>query len=124
MFTSDNGWSTTSAPLSAPNAYFEATFDAPAGTPYAVWLRIQATANSKYNDSFWVQFSDALAGGTPVHPIGSTSGLLVNLEPCYACGVSGWGWQNGLHPSPQAPVWPMQAFRDRFLGAFGSRATR
>ena len=23
-------------------------------------------------------------------------------------------------PSPQAPVWPMAAFRDRFLTAFGS----
>jgi phosphatidylglycerophosphate synthase len=33
--------------------------------------------------------------------------------------VAGWGWQNGLRPSPQAPVWPMNAFRDRFLTAFG-----
>jgi len=23
-------------------------------------------------------------------------------------------------PSPRAPVWPMDAFRDRFLTAFGS----
>jgi phosphatidylglycerophosphate synthase len=34
--------------------------------------------------------------------------------------IAGWGWQDGLRPSPQAPVWPMGAFRDRFLGAFGS----
>ena len=34
--------------------------------------------------------------------------------------IAGWGWQDGLRPSPQAPVWPMDAFRDRFLGAFGS----
>ena len=27
--------------------------------------------------------------------------------------------QAGLHPSPEAPVWPMSAFRDRFLTAFG-----
>ncbi|MFI6761162.1 sulfatase [Micromonospora sp. NPDC050417] len=33
--------------------------------------------------------------------------------------VSGWGWQDGLRPGPQAPVWPMNAFRDRFLTAFG-----
>jgi phosphatidylglycerophosphate synthase len=32
--------------------------------------------------------------------------------------ISGWGWQDGMLPSPQAPVWPMDAFRDRFLGAF------
>jgi phosphatidylglycerophosphate synthase len=34
--------------------------------------------------------------------------------------IAGWGWQDGLRPSPQAPVWPMNAFRDRFLGTFGS----
>jgi hypothetical protein len=34
--------------------------------------------------------------------------------------IAGWGWQNGMLPSPQAPVWPMDAFRDRFLTAFGS----
>ena len=36
--------------------------------------------------------------------------------------ISGWGWQDGLKPGPQAPVWPMDAFRDRFLTAFGSPA--
>jgi hypothetical protein len=34
--------------------------------------------------------------------------------------IAGWGWQDGLRPGPQAPVWPMNAFRDRFLTAFGS----
>jgi phosphatidylglycerophosphate synthase len=34
--------------------------------------------------------------------------------------IAGWGWQDGLRPSPQAPVWPMSAFRDRFLASFGS----
>jgi hypothetical protein len=33
--------------------------------------------------------------------------------------ISSWGWQDGLLPSPQAPVWRMDAFRDRFLTAFG-----
>jgi phosphatidylglycerophosphate synthase len=33
--------------------------------------------------------------------------------------ISGWGWQEGLKPGPQAPVWRMDAFRDRFLTAFG-----
>jgi hypothetical protein len=36
--------------------------------------------------------------------------------------ISGWGWQDGLRPGPQAPVWPMNAFRDRFLTAFGPQA--
>ena len=33
--------------------------------------------------------------------------------------IAAWGWQDGMLPSPQAPVWPMAAFRDRFLTAFG-----
>lgn len=33
--------------------------------------------------------------------------------------IPGWGWQDGLKPGPQAPVWRMDAFRDRFLAAFG-----
>lgn len=33
--------------------------------------------------------------------------------------ISGWGWQDGLKPGPQAPVWRMDTFRDRFLTAFG-----
>jgi hypothetical protein len=34
--------------------------------------------------------------------------------------ISGWGWQEGMLPRPDAPVWPMAAFRDHFLSAFGS----
>ncbi|HET6546979.1 MAG TPA: hypothetical protein VFG79_00895, partial [Solirubrobacter sp.] len=34
--------------------------------------------------------------------------------------IAGWGWQDGMRPSPRAPVWPMAAFRDRFFTAFGS----
>jgi hypothetical protein len=36
--------------------------------------------------------------------------------------ISSWGWQAGLKPGPQAPVWRMDAFRDRFLSAFGPPA--
>jgi hypothetical protein len=32
--------------------------------------------------------------------------------------IAGWGWQDGLRPDPQAPVWPMESFRDRFLTTF------
>jgi len=30
-----------------------------------------------------------------------------------------WRWQGGLRPAADAPVWPMDAFRDRFLTAYG-----
>jgi hypothetical protein len=33
--------------------------------------------------------------------------------------MAGWGWEDGLRPGPDAPVWPMEDFRDRFLTTFG-----
>ena len=32
--------------------------------------------------------------------------------------ITDWHWQPGLLPAPDAPVWPMDAFRNRFLTAF------
>jgi hypothetical protein len=40
-------------------------------------------------------------------------------DPSVMRRISGWGWQDGMRPGPQAPVWPMDAFRDRFLTAYG-----
>jgi hypothetical protein len=39
-------------------------------------------------------------------------------DPAVLDRISGWGWQAGLRPSPTAPVWRMDAFRDRFLTAY------
>jgi len=39
-------------------------------------------------------------------------------DPAVLRRIGAWDWQDGLLPNPQAPVWPMSAFRDRFLGAF------
>jgi hypothetical protein len=36
--------------------------------------------------------------------------------------IAYWGWQPGLKPGPDAPVWRMDAFRDRFLTAYGPQA--
>jgi phosphatidylglycerophosphate synthase len=38
--------------------------------------------------------------------------------------IADWHWEDGMLPSPQAPVAPMSAFRDRFLTAFGSTPSR
>ena len=92
----DNGWSTPNSPLASPSDYVEATFTASASTPYRIWVRLRAGANSKWNDSVWVQFSDSTdASGAAIYRIGSTSGYLENLEPCSGCALSGWGWPNG-----------------------------
>ena len=40
-------------------------------------------------------------------------------DPKVMARISSWGWQEGMLPDPQAPVWSMDAFRDRFLTAFG-----
>ena len=34
--------------------------------------------------------------------------------------ISGWGWAPGLVPARTGPVWPMAAFRDRFLTAYST----
>jgi hypothetical protein len=44
---------------------------------------------------------------------------IVAHDPNVLDRISSWGWQDGMLPSPQAPVWRMDAFRDRFLTAFG-----
>jgi phosphatidylglycerophosphate synthase len=41
-------------------------------------------------------------------------------DPAVLKRIAGWGWGSGLRPASQAPVWPMSAFRDRFLSAFDS----
>jgi phosphatidylglycerophosphate synthase len=45
---------------------------------------------------------------------------IIAHDPSVLRRIRGWGWVDGMRPSPQAPVWPMSAFRDRFLGTFGS----
>jgi hypothetical protein len=97
MLTPDNGVANTSTPLANPIDYAEATFTAPAGTPHTVWLRLRGTGDSKFNESVWLQYSDARVGDDAAYPIGTASALLVNLEPCRDCGISGWGWQNGAY---------------------------
>ena len=44
---------------------------------------------------------------------------VVARDPAVLDRIAGWGWQPRLNPDPHAPVWPMDAFRDRFLAAYG-----
>lgn len=45
---------------------------------------------------------------------------LIAQDPSVVRRIAGWGWQPGIHPAPDAPVWPMDAVRDRLLAAFSS----
>ena len=49
---------------------------------------------------------------------------IVARDPAVLDKISGWGWQDGLRPGRDTPVWRMNTFRDRFLTAFGSRPSR
>ncbi len=44
---------------------------------------------------------------------------IIAADPAVMDRAADWGWQEGLRPDAGAPVWPMDAFRDRFLTAYG-----
>jgi hypothetical protein len=44
---------------------------------------------------------------------------LISGDPELLGRVADWGWTPGLRPAPDAPVWRMDTFRNRFLAAFG-----
>ena len=63
------------------------------------------------------QPSKIITGENPSHDVPIS---VIAHDPAVLEKIAGWGWQDGLRPSPKAPVWPMDAFRNRFLSAFGS----
>ena len=56
---------------------------------------------------------DPVGRDVPVHIVG---------RPEVVARLDAWGWTPGLLPAADAPVWPMEAFRDRFLAAFGTES--
>jgi phosphatidylglycerophosphate synthase len=57
---------------------------------------------------------------TGPHPGFDVPISVIAQDPDVMARVSGWGWEDGLLPSTAAPVWRMDAFRNRFLTAFGT----
>ncbi|ODA74059.1 CDP-alcohol phosphatidyltransferase [Streptomyces sp. AVP053U2] len=45
---------------------------------------------------------------------------IVAKDPKALDDIADWNWTEGLRPDQDAPVWRMDAFRDRFLEAYGS----
>lgn len=58
-----------------------------------------------------------VSGRDPGHDVPVT---VIAGDPAVTDRITDWGWDPGLRPSDDAPVWRMDAFRDRFLAAFGS----
>jgi hypothetical protein len=59
-----------------------------------------------------------VSGANASHDIPIT---IVAKDPKVLDRIAGWGWQAGIKPGPDTPVWKMSEFRDNFLTAFGAQ---
>jgi hypothetical protein len=57
------------------------------------------------------------------HPNHDVPISIIAHDPKVLKRIGSWGWGPGLQPAPDATVWPMSAFRNRFLIAFDSKST-
>jgi phosphatidylglycerophosphate synthase len=46
---------------------------------------------------------------------------IIAHDPKVLEAIEGWSWKPGLKPRPDAPIWPMSAFRNKFFEAFDSK---
>ncbi|MFC4070992.1 sulfatase-like hydrolase/transferase [Actinoplanes subglobosus] len=63
------------------------------------------------------QPSSVVTGDNASHDVPIT---IVAKDPAVLDRVAGWNWTPSLKPAADAPVWPMNTFRDRFFTAFGT----
>ena len=61
-----------------------------------------------------------VSGATPTHNVPIS---IVSADPAVLGAIDAWHWQPGLLPSPTAPLWKMDAFRNRFLDAYSAPPT-
>ena len=93
----------------------------PSSTRWARWSRsCSATADPISCSSSWATISPPRSSPGSARVTTCRSRLLPTTRRCWT-GSPGGAGDDGLRPGPQAPVWPMSAFRDRFLSAFDSR---
>jgi len=79
--------------LASPVNYFETSFEAQAGVPYHLWMRLKAQNNYYGNDSVYVQFSDAEnASKAALYRINTATAAAVVLQERDNGPISGWGW--------------------------------
>jgi hypothetical protein len=79
------------------------------------------------NDNLVMVFLGDHQPSTVVSGVGAGREVPITIlarDPKVLDRISGWGWVPGLRPTPSASVWRMDAFRDRFLSAFGSTPSR
>jgi phosphatidylglycerophosphate synthase len=62
--------------------------------------------------------------GSPISGPGASHVVPISIiarDPSVFRQIASWRWQDGLLPSPSAPLEPMDAFRNQFLGAFSNQ---
>jgi hypothetical protein len=67
------------------------------------------------------QPAPVVVGQNATHDVPIT---IVAKDPKLFDRIKSWGWTDGIKPAPDAPVWRMDTFRDRFLTAFGPDGDR
>jgi hypothetical protein len=91
----DAGAAKLTSALASPGTHVEMQFTAQAGVAYRLWIRGRPQNDDPFNDSIFVQFNDSVdAQGVAKSRIGTTISEVINLEDCFACGLSAWGWQD------------------------------
>jgi hypothetical protein len=101
-----------------------------AGARYAQSIRYTLDALVSWVTTFHAQDDDfvlvllgdhqpisVVSGSHPSHDVPIT---VVARDPAVLRAIDAWHWDHGMLPAPDAPLWRMDAFRDRFLAAFGS----
>ena len=61
--------------------------------------------------------------GSPISGPGASHEVPISIiahDPSVFRQIASWHWQDGLLPSPAAPLEPMDALRNQFLGAFST----
>ena len=116
--------------------------DAPAAAPDAIWAQGRDTVRTAYRRSLeyslgslvsWVEtYGDentvlVVLGDHQAAPLLTAPGAgrdvpitIIAGDPAVLDRVASWAWTPGMRPGAAAPVWPMDAFRDRFLTAFSA----
>ena len=63
----------------------------------------------------------------PISRPGASHDVVVSIvarDPSVFRQIASWHWQDGLLPGPSAPLEPMDAFRNQFLGAFSTASSQ
>jgi hypothetical protein len=65
--------------------------------------------------------------GGPITSPGASHAVVISIvarDPSVFRQIASWRWQAGLVPGPSAPLEPMDAFRNQFLGTFSTASSR